>query len=173
VSPARVGVGTPGGPRRRGLATLLLAAAVALLPGCAAAVPVLSAASTGAAAGQAGYSFWRSGKLTYVDEGTLDQMNEAVAITIDRFDLQTHGLHDEIDGGRLRHRWWSIRTDRGHLLTIKVEPLTDAMIEVQLDVGFFGNKAAAELLADRFKQELDHLQASGRAPGVIVDPRSR
>lgn len=151
---------------RRVLALALLAAIGGVsLPGCVAAVPVVSAATAGAAAGQAGFSFWRSGMLVYVDEGHLDEMNEAVALTIDRLRLTIDDTRDETDNGMLQHRWWSIRTDRGHLLTIKVEPLTPALIEVEINAGPFGNRAAAELLADRFKAELDNLQASV-APGV-------
>jgi hypothetical protein len=144
-------------------APLLLGASAVLMTGCAAAVPLVSAASAGAAAGEAGYTFWRSGKLTYVDEGSLEEMNEAVAITIERLELHVHDTRDEVVRGTLQHRWWSIRTDRGHLLTIKVEPLTPAMIEVEIDAGRFGNKAAAELLADRCKNELDAIQRVRRA----------
>lgn len=144
-------------PARRVAALLLLLPIV--LTGCAAAVPLVSAASAGAAAGEAGYSFWRSGLLTYVDEGTMDQMNEAVATTIDRLALSIHQTKDETDDGVLASRWWSIRSDRGHLVTIKVEPLTRALIEVEIDAGRFGNKAAAELIADRCKAELDLIQA--------------
>jgi hypothetical protein len=154
-------------PRRHPPILLLLALCLTL-PGCAAAVPLVSAASAGAAAGEAGYSFWRSGMLTYVDEGTMDQMNEAVAITLERLDLEIHETKDQAEGGVLASRWWSIRSDRGHLVTIKVEPLTSAMIEVEIDAGRFGNKAAAELIADRCKSELDQIQARV-APGV-TDP---
>lgn len=140
-----------------------ITAAMLSLPGCVAAVPVVSAATAGAAAGQAGFSFWRSGMLVYVDEGSLDEMNEAVALTLDRFLLTVDDTRDEVDDGVLQHRWWSIRTDRGHLVTIKVEPLTPAMIEVEINAGPFGNRAAAELLADRFKAELDALQAAARS----------
>ncbi len=144
---------------RKPCTILLLFALPLILIGCAAAVPLVSAASAGAAAGEAGYSFWRSGMLTYVDEGTIEEMNEAVAITIERLALQIRETKDEMDGDVLSSRWWSIRGDRGHLITIKVEPLTRAMIEVQIDAGRFGNKAAAELIADRCKNELDQIQA--------------
>lgn len=144
---------------RKPCTILVLFALPLILIGCAAAVPLVSAASAGAAAGEAGYSFWRSGMLTYVDEGTIEEMNEAVAITIERLALQIRETKDEMDGDVLSSRWWSIRGDRGHLITIKVEPLTRAMIEVQIDAGRFGNKAAAELIADRCKNELDQIQA--------------
>jgi hypothetical protein len=147
------------------VASAFAVTALCSLSGCVAAVPVISAATAGAAAGQAGFSFWRSGMLTYVDEGTLQEMNEAVNITIRRLALEIRETKDETDDGVLASRWWSIRSDRGHLATIKVEPLTAAMIEVEIDAGRFGNRAAAELLADRFKAELDSLQAS-LAPGV-------
>jgi hypothetical protein len=148
-------------PRRAAPVLLLLPI---VLTGCAAAVPIVSAASAGAAAGEAGYSFWRSGLLTYVDEGTMDQMNEAVAVTIERLALQVHQTKDETEGGVLASRWWSVRSERGHLVTIKVEPLTSAMIEVEIDAGRFGNKAAAELIADRCKNELDQIQARTAIP---------
>jgi hypothetical protein len=151
-------------PRRHASILLLLPLTLAL-GGCAAAVPLVSAASAGAAAGEAGFSFWRSGMLTYVDEGTMDEMNEAVAITIDRLALEIRETKDQTEWGVLASRWWSIRSDRGHLVTIKVEPLTSAMIEVEIDAGRFGNKAAAELIADRCKNELDQIQAR-IAPGV-------
>lgn len=149
---------------RPGAITAVLAACV--LSGCAAAVPVVSAASAGAAAGQVGFSFWRSGMLTYVDEGSLDEMNEAVAITIRRLALTVRDVRDRHENGVLQQRWWSIRTERGHLVTLTVEPLTPAVIEVRIDAGPFGNRAAAELLADRFKNELDEIQAAA-APGVV------
>lgn len=153
-------------PRNAAPILLLLPLALSLaLPGCAAAVPLVSAASAGAAAGEAGYGFWRSGMLTYVDEGTMEEMNEAVAITIERLALEVRETQDETDEGVLASRWWSIRSDRGHLVTIKVEPLTSALIEVEIDAGRFGNKAAAELIADRCKHELDQIQARV-APGV-------
>jgi hypothetical protein len=65
----------------------------------------------------------------------------------------------------LQHRWWSIRSDRGHLVTIRVEALSPAMIEVQINAGRFGNKAAAELIADRCKNELDLIQAAAQSRG--------
>ncbi|MCC5823054.1 MAG: hypothetical protein LAT64_07505 [Phycisphaerales bacterium] len=150
------------------LAALLLAAVIAL-PGCVAAVPLVSAASAGAAAGEAGFTIWRSGMLTYVDEGTVDQMNQAVALTIDRLGLTIrHTLDDEFEG-ELLSRWWSVRSDRGHLVTIEVHPLTSALVEVKINAGPFGNRAAAELIADRLKNELDTIQAT-QAPGVMLVP---
>ncbi|MEZ6165451.1 MAG: hypothetical protein R3B67_13570 [Phycisphaerales bacterium] len=103
----------------RTLALSLLAAAL-ILPGCAAAVPLVSA---GASAGEAGYSFWQSGKLVYVDEGTTTEMNEAVERTLDRLNLtidetKLRDSHtDELDG-----RWWSIHSDHGHLVTLETRP---------------------------------------------------
>lgn len=136
----------------------ILAAAL-LLPGCAAVVPLVSA---GAAAGEAGYSFWRSGMLTYVDEGTPGEMNRAMAITIERLALIVRDTKDRVDDDdELLSRWWSIRSDRGHLVTIEVHPLTEAMVEVKINAGAFGNRAAAELIADRLKAELDAIQAAG------------
>ncbi len=152
---------------KRACAVPFLLAFPVVLAGCAAAVPLVSAASAGAAAGEAGYSFWRSGLLTYVDEGTMEEMNEAVALTLERLALEVRETKDETDGAVLRSRWWSIRSDRGHLVTIKVEPLTSAMIEVEIDAGRFGNKAAAELIADRCKSELDQIQAR---PAPLVAP---
>ncbi len=143
------------------LATGLMAAAV-LMTGCAAAVPIVSAASAGAAAGEAGFSFWSSGRLTYVDEGTVDEMNRAVAVMLPRLGLTIHDERDSFRNGQLDHRWWSVRSDRGHLVTIKVEPLTDALIQVEINAGPFGNRAAAELIADRIKDELDQIQQPDR-----------
>lgn len=140
------------------------------LPGCAAAVPIVSAASAGAAAGEAGFTFWRSGMLTYVDEGTPDQMNRAVAITIDRLALIVRKTEDRVDDDdELLSRWWSVRSERGHLVTVEVHPLTDALVEVKINAGPFGNRAAAELIADRLKHELDMIQAS-QAPGLTPAP---
>jgi hypothetical protein len=34
------------------------------------------------------------------------------------------------------------------------------MVEVKINAGAFGNKAAAELIADRLKAELDDIQAT-------------
>ena len=135
-------------------------ACVLLIPGCAAAVPLVSASAAGASAGEAGYSFWRSGMLTYVDEGTTHEMNEAVERTLERLDLtidetKLRDAHtDELDG-----RWWSIHSDRGHLVTLETRPLTSTMVEVKINAGAFGNKAATELIADRLKAELDEIQA--------------
>ncbi|MCR9075142.1 MAG: DUF3568 family protein [bacterium] len=138
---------------------LLLLACLLTLPGCAAAVPIVSA---GAAAGEAGYSFWQSGKLTYVDEGTTREMNRAMVLTFNRLALTVDETKDRLDDdGNLKSRWWSIHSDRGHLLTIETRPLTSTMVEVKIDAGAFGNKAAAELIADRLKAELDEIQAAG------------
>lgn len=140
-------------------APLVLFVCALVLPGCAAAVPLVSA---GAAAGEAGYSFWRSGMLTYVDEGTPEEMNRAMAITIERLALNVRDTKDRVDDDdELLSRWWSIRSDRGHLVTIEVHPLTEAMVEVKINAGAFGNRAAAELIADRLKAELDAIQAAG------------
>ncbi len=129
--------------------------------GCAAAVPLVSA---GATAGEAGYSFWHSGRLTYVDEGTPREMNRAMEITINRLALTVHETKDRVeDDGQLRSRWWSIRSDRGHLVTIETRPLTETMVEVKINAGAFGNRAAAELIASRLKAELDELQKPGDA----------
>lgn len=136
-----------------------------ILPGCAAAVPVLSAGAAAGEAGKTGFSFWRSGMLTYVDEGTADEMKLAMTRMIERLDLDLHDTKVRLDDdGELRSRWRSIRTDRGHLVTIEVRPLTDAMIEVKINAGAFGNKAAAELIADRLKAELDEIQATSAEP---------
>lgn len=141
--------------RNTSIPLILIAAALAL-PGCAAAVPVLSA---GAAAGEAGYSFWQSGKLTYVDEGTTREMNRAMVLTFNRLALTVDETKDRLDDdGNLKSRWWSIHSDRGHLLTIETRPLTSTLVEVKLNTGAFGNKAAAELIADRLKAELDEIQ---------------
>lgn len=142
---------------RSAIALTLLAAAL-ILPACAAAVPLVSA---GASAGEAGYSFWQSGKLVYVDEGTTTEMNEAVERTLERLNLtisesKLRDSHtDELDG-----RWWSIHSDHGHLVTIETRPLTSVMVEVKINAGAFGNKAATELIADRLKAELDEIQAA-------------
>jgi hypothetical protein len=136
----------------------LLLAAILIIPGCAAAVPIVSAS---AAAGEAGYSFWQSGKLVYVDEGTPREINRAMVLTFNRLALTVDETKDRLDDdGNLKSRWWSIHSDRGHLLTIETRPLTSTMVEVKLDTGAFGNKAAAELIADRLKAELDEIQAS-------------
>ncbi|MFG0245122.1 MAG: hypothetical protein ACF8MF_03605 [Phycisphaerales bacterium JB052] len=143
-------------------ATIALLAALLILPGCVAAVPLLSAGAAAGSAGKAGYSFWNSGLLTYVDEGTTVQMNQAVRRTIERLDLTIDETklrddpEDDLDG-----RWWSIESDRGHLITIETRPLTSVMVEVKINAGAFGNKAAAELIADRLKAELDEIQAAG------------
>lgn len=153
--------------RPRTLAAVLLCCTPALT-GCVAAVPIVSAATAGAAAGEAGFTFWRSGMLTYVDEGTPEEMNRAMAITIDRLALFVRKTEDRVgDDGELLSRWWSIRSDRGHLVTIEVHPLTEALVEVKINAGPFGNRAAAELIADRLKNELDAIQAA-QAPGVVT-----
>ena len=137
---------------------IIFLAALLILPGCAAAVPLVSAS---AAAGEAGYSFWQSGKLVYVDEGTTQQMNRAVDRTLDRLDLiidttrERDEQHPELEG-----RWWSIESDRGHLVTIETRPLTSVMVEVKINAGAVGTKAAVELIADRLKAELDEIQAA-------------
>lgn len=137
---------------------LILTAAALALPGCAAAVPLVSAS---AAAGEAGYSFWQSGKLVYVDEGTTQQMNRAIDRTLQRLDLIVDTTRDrDEEYPELEGRWWSIESDRGHLVTIETRPLTSVMVEVKINAGAFGNKAAAELIADRLKAELDEIQAA-------------
>lgn len=147
----------------------LAAAALVSIGGCAAAVPIVSAAATGASAGQAGFSFWNSGLLTYVDEGTIQEMNSAMALTIERLALTVRKTSDKTDDGEIKSRWWSLASDRGHLITVTVEPLTTALIEVRINAGTFGNRAAAELIADRLKNELDALQAGEPSPGVAAD----
>ena len=146
--------------RNTSIPLILIAAALAL-PGCAAAVPLVSASAAAGKAGEAGYSFWSSGKLTYVDEGTTQQMNQAVRRTIKRLDLTIDETKlRDAPGDDLEGRWWSIESDRGHLVTIETRPLTSVMVEVKINAGAFGNKAAAELIADRLKAELDEIQAS-------------
>ncbi len=144
--------------------SLILLTCLLILPGCAAAVPILSA---GAAAGETGYSFWQSGKLTYVDEGTTDEMNQAVIRTIERLALIVDQVRErDEDDEDLHSHWWSIQSDRGHLVTLETRSLTSTMVEVKINAGAFGNKAAAELIADRLKAELDEIQAAGSAPVV-------
>lgn len=142
------------------------AAIGAWLGGCAAAVPAVSALSAGAAAGEKGYSFWQSGRLYYVDEGTLEEMTRAVRAAIERLELTIRDERESLDDGEVEARSWTIRSDRGHLLRLTLEPLTDAMISVELDTGAFGNRAAAELVAQRIKENLDAIHASA-APGVV------
>jgi hypothetical protein len=133
----------------------VLVAGAAHMPGCAAAaVLAVSAISAGAAAGEKGFSFWQSGRLYYVDEGSIEQMTDAVRLMIQRLDLTVRSERDIVDDGVLEARHWIIRTDHGHLLRLEVEPLTSALIAVELDTGAFGNKAAAELVAQRIKDEL-------------------
>lgn len=139
---------------------------MAWLGGCAAAVPAVSALSAGAAAGEKGYSFWQSGRLYYVDEGTLEEMTRAVRAAIERLELTIRDERESLDDGEVEARSWAIRSDRGHLLRLTLEPLTDAMISVELDTGAFGNRAAAELVAQRIKENLDAVHASA-APGVV------
>jgi hypothetical protein len=141
--------------------SLILLAILLILPGCVAAVPILSAGAAAGKAGEAGFSFWQSGKLVYVDEGTADQMNQAVVRTIVRLALTVDQVrvHEE-DEEYLDRRWWSIESERGHLVTIETRSLTSTMVEVKINAGAFGNKAAAELIADRLKAELDEIQAA-------------
>ncbi len=151
----------------RRLNRLVTTAAIgAWLGGCAAAVPAVSALSAGAAAGEKGYSFWQSGRLYYVDEGTLEEMTLAVRAAIERLELTIRDEREDLDDGEVESRSWAIRSDRGHLLRLSLEPLTDAMISVELDTGAFGNRAAAELVAQRIKENLDAIHASA-APGVV------
>lgn len=97
--------------------------------------------------------------LTYVDQGSSEEMNQAIAITIEQLALTVKETRDRLDeDGAWRRRWWSIRSDRGHLVTIEVQPLTEVMVQVKINAGAFGNRAAAELIAHRLKAELDALQ---------------
>lgn len=128
------------------------------LAGCAAAIPAVSAISAGAAAGEKGYSFWSSGRLYYVDEGTTDEMTVAVRRMIDRLELTIHDEREKFDGDEFESRAWSLRTQRGHLLWLTIEPLTPVLTAVELDAGVFGNEAAAQLVAQRVKDELDAIQ---------------
>lgn len=145
-----------------------LPAAVLLLPACAAAVPAVSALSAGAAAGEKGFSFWQSGRLYYVDEGTMEDMCAAIATTIDALDLEVHAEDVDTEDGVLRGRDWAVRTERGHLARIEVERLSSAMVSVELNAGSFGNRAAIELVAQRIKHELDAIHAA-RDPGVMKE----
>lgn len=134
------------------------------LPGCAAAIPAVSALSAGAAAGEKGYSFWRSGRLYYVDEGTLEEMTQAIRSMIERLALTTREETDHSSGDEIQVRQWTLRTDRSHLLRLEIIPLTPALIAVELDTGAFGNNAAAQLVAQRIKEELDAVQQRPQQP---------
>lgn len=141
--------------------SLILLATLLILPGCVAAVPILSAGAAAGKAGEAGYSFWQSGKLTYVDEGTTDEMNQAVIRTIERLALIVDQVRErDEDDEDLHSHWWSIHSERGHLVTLETRSLTSTMVEVKINASAFGNKAAAELIADRLKAELDEIQAA-------------
>lgn len=98
-------------------------------------------------------------------------MNQAMAITIERLALTIHETNDRVEeDGVLRRRRWSIRSDHGHLVTIRVEPLTESMVEVKINAGAFGNRAAAELIAHRLKAELDALQLKQGTSQVPLTP---
>ena len=143
---------------------------VLFLQGCAAAIPAVSALSAGAAAGEKGYSFWRSGRLYYVDEGTLDQMTRAVETTLDRLALTVRDSTDSRTGERVTARRWTIRTDREHLLRLEILSLTEALVSVELDTGAFGNNAAAQLIAQRIKENLDEIQSQDALPIEATNP---
>lgn len=154
-------------PALRALACTGLIGSSMALASCAAAVPAVSALSAGAAAGEKGYSFWKSGKLYYVDEGTAEQMTIAIRRMIQRLDLNVREEADINDDGRLDYRRWTLRTERGHLLRLEIQPLTRALVGVELDTGAFGNNAAAQLVAQRIKEELEAVRSLGD-PGITA-----
>lgn len=152
---------------RRSIHLLLLVSSVATLQACIAAVPAVSAISAGAAAGEKGYSFWRSGRLYYVDEGSVEDMTQAVDRMVNRLGLTVGDRRDVLKAGQLGERQWVIRTDHGHLLRLEIHPLTRSLVGVELDTGAFGNNAAAQLVAQRIKEELQSVRDRNAADITI------
>jgi len=124
------------------------------LSGCAAAVPAVAALSAGAGAAEAGFGVWDGSRLKYVDEVPFEVMSTAIDTVSDDLLMSMAGEEINFRGEDApRRRVVRLYVDTGKFAKVTVTRMTDEVTYVIINVGPFGNKAAARLFADRIQMK--------------------
>lgn len=162
------------------LVTAIGTAAIApiALTGCAAAVPAVALLSAGAGAAEAGHGVWEGSRLKIVDEVPFEVMNDAIDSVADDLLMRMAGEKISTSGEPVpQRRVVRLYVDDGKFSKVTVSRLTDELTYVIINVGPFGNKAAARLFADRVQAYTAHWNDDPAitlptidTPPVIDDP---
>jgi hypothetical protein len=125
---------------RRSVSLVAVLVAVTFLISCAVAA--------GAAAGVGTYA-WSTGKLSFTTPNSVVQTKDATLAALNELYITT--TKQEVDnlGGTIKGK-----TARGKTVTIDLKPVSADITEVAIRVGFFGDRAASEKIADAIKQNL-------------------
>ncbi|WP_428386803.1 DUF3568 family protein [Mucisphaera sp.] len=146
------------------LVTFSVVSSGCIAAGALTAASIASIAGASLTAADKGFAYWRGSKLHYIDESDITTMRWAVENTFERLDLGVkktkHRPEEET------YYWVVVDQEGDEIAEITLTPITSRMIRVTLDVGFFGDKPSARLVADRI--HLNKQQASTDMPGGVV-----
>ena len=106
------------------------------------------AAVAGAAAGAGTYA-WTQGKLSFSTPDPVPEVQDAVLDAFEELDIQM--TEQEVDplGGTIKGI-----TETGEEVTIDLQPQAEDITEVEIRVGFFGDRGASERIADAIRANL-------------------
>jgi hypothetical protein len=126
---------------RRSVSLVAVLVAITFLTGCAVAA--------GAAAGVGTYA-WSTGKLSFTTPNSVSQTKDATLAAFNELDIITTKQKVDDLGGTIKGK-----TARGKTVTVDLQPVSLANVtEIEIRVGFFGDRAASERIADAIKQNL-------------------
>ncbi|RJP14538.1 MAG: DUF3568 family protein [Candidatus Abyssobacteria bacterium SURF_5] len=107
------------------------------------------AAAAGAAAGAGTYA-WQAGKLSFTTPNAVAPTHDAVLEAFDELNITV--VQDETSqlGGTIK----GSVPDTGEDVTIDLEPQADNVTKVDVRVGFFGDQAKSQKIADAIRRNL-------------------
>ena len=128
---------------RKSLTLLAALAGVSLfLSGCVTAVVV------GVAGGAGGYA-WSSGKLSFTTSHDVKACHEATIPALAELGVDVTSDTTDMLAGRIKGV-----TATGEDVKIDLEPQSTHVTKVDIRVGFWGNKARSQMIADAIKKRL-------------------
>ncbi len=152
---------------KRTASAALLAAPLALVPGCGVELAVIGAAASAAAQGSAAY---KQGKLVAAWMGPFD-----LVVTAGEIALGDLGYAIVESSGKAANGDWKIvaKDEDGGKVTITVDRKTLQLTQFQIDVTWFGKEPTARLILKRMAVAIDINAAqdgTGDVPAFIPPP---
>ena len=137
------------------IARLGLAVGAAALAGGCIAAPVAAlgvvgqATDIGSAAFSAGTEVFTNGKLETVEFSAFDQADRAIRSTLNDLRLDSHRTQ-----GRKNHAHYTTTDEYGSTTKIDVWKRTSALVDIRVDIGWFGSEAFSRLLLKSIRHRL-------------------
>lgn len=114
-----------------------------LISGC-----VALFAAGGVAAGAGGYA-WAKGKLSFITAHNIMQCHDAAIAALADLDVAVTGDTTDMLSGKIYGR-----TALNEGITIDLEPQARDITKIEVRVGFWGDRAQSERIADQIKRHL-------------------